>query len=64
MFLSLTLLSNGDEKVLGPIVINFSQVQKFLPFDDHTIVFFNNGSTNIIEESFYYIQEKIKNENI
>lgn len=64
MFLSLTLLSNGDERVLGPVVINFSQVQKFLPFGDNTIIFFDRDTTTIVKESFYYIQEKIKNENI
>lgn len=64
MFLSLTLITDGDERVLGPISINFSKVQKFLPFGNHTILFFDKETTTTVKESFDYIQEKIKNENI
>lgn len=59
MYLFLTHLSSGDNKELGPIAINFSQVQKFIPFENNTLIFFNTDTTVIVKESWNYIKEKI-----
>lgn len=64
MFLALNLISDGDERVLGPVIINFSKVQKILPFGNHTILFFDRETTTTVKESFEYIKEKIRYENI
>ena len=63
MYLFLSRISEGDSRELGPVAINFSQVQKFIPFDTNTLIFFSADTTVTVKESWNYIKEKI-NENI